>query len=317
MLAAVLMISLVLYALSAGADFGGGVWELFSTGPRKEQQRSLISGALAPIWEANHVWLVLVVVLLFVAFPSAFAALSISLHIPLTLMLIGVVLRGTAFTFRHYDPLGEADPRVRRWNLQFAIASMVTPVMLGVCVGAVASGRVMTRNYVDSWLHGFPFALGLFTLALFAFLAATYLTLESDDPALQDDFRRRALFTALVMAGLGWICRGLAPHLTIPLSMEILVALLGLGAVLSLWLRRFWLARALAALQVTSILWGWGLAQFPYLLPPDPRTGAPGLTFAMAAAPTSVLQAMLVALAVGGLLLLPAFVYLYRVFKRL
>lgn len=313
MLAAVLMISLVIYALTAGADFGGGVWDLLSWGPRRKQQRDLIARALAPIWEANHVWLVLVVVLLFVAFPSAFAALMISLHIPITIMLIGIVLRGTAFTFRHYDPLGDADPRMQRWSVQFAAASVVTPIMLGVCVGAVANGRILSRNFTDSWMHPFPFALGLFTLALFAFLAATYLTLETDDPELQNDFRKRALATTVVMAGLGWLCRSLAPHLFIPVSIEVLVGLIGLLALGSLWQRRYWLARALAALQVTTILWGWGLAQYPYILPA--REG-PGLTFHMAAAPTSVLQAMLAALVVGGALLLPSFVYLYRVFKR-
>lgn len=314
LLAATLMISLVLYALTAGADFGGGVWDLLSWGPRKKQQQQLIARAMAPIWEANHVWLVLVVVLLFVAFPSAFAALMISLHIPLTIMLIGIVLRGTAFTFRHYDPLGEGDPRMRQWSVQFAVASIVTPIMLGVCVGAVANGHIMSRNFIDSWMHPFPFVLGFFTLAQFAFLAATYLTLETDDPELQNDFRLRALGSAVAMCLLGWLCRSLAPHLPVPLPIEVLTGVLGLLTVACLGLRRYWLARALAALQVTTILWGWGLAQYPYLLP---NVGdAAGLTFHMAAAPTSVLRAMLTALGVGALLLLPSFLYLYRVFKR-
>ena len=309
LLATALMVSLILYALTAGADFGGGVWDMLSGGARKSEQRHLIARALAPIWEANHVWLVLVVVLLFVAFPSAFATLMIWLHIPLTIMLVGIVLRGTAFTFRHYDPLGETDPRMQRWSLQFAAASVMTPIMLGVCVGAVASGRVPGTTFTDSWWHGFPVALGFFTLALFAFLAACYLPLETDDPALQDDFRKRALGAAVVTALLGWLCRGLAPHLPIPLGIEILVAVIGVLAVGSLWTRRYWLARSMAALQVVTILWGWGLSQFPYILPPT-------LTFHGAAAPRSVLQVMLTALGVGGVLLVPSFLYLYRVFKR-
>ncbi len=317
-LAAVLMIALVIYALTGGADFGGGVWELFSYGPRKAGQRQVIAGALAPIWEANNVWLVLVVVMLFVAFPRAFAVLSIALHIPLTLALLGIVFRGSSFTFRHYDPEGEADRRTRRWGLQFAVASVLTPIMLGVCVGTVVSGRAVTEqgapgSFLHSWLHPFPACMGLFTLALFAYLAATYLTLETEDRGLQDDFRARALVAAGACCLLAFVGRTLAPRLLVPLelpiSLEILTGLVGLGAVACLWQRRFWLARALAALQVVCVLWAWGVAQFPYLVPP-------ALTFHGTAAPTAVLRMMIGALALGAFLLLPSFVYLYRVFKR-
>ena len=119
----VMIAALVLYALGAGADFGGGVWDWFASGPRAQRQRDLISQAIGPIWEANHVWLILVVVLLFVAFPPVFAAMSIALHIPLAVMLVGIVLRGSAFVFRSHDV--QTDDVQRRWSRLFAVGSIV------------------------------------------------------------------------------------------------------------------------------------------------------------------------------------------------
>src|SRR3954453_19851471 len=138
LLAAVMLAALILYALLAGADFGGGVWDLLSIGPRAKAPRALISHALAPVWEANHVWLILVVVVLFTAFPPAFAAVTTGLHLPLSVMLVGIVLRGSAFTFLHYDA---SERNRRRWGRAFALPSVATPVLLGVVVGALASGR--------------------------------------------------------------------------------------------------------------------------------------------------------------------------------
>ena len=126
LVALTLLVALVAYTLTGGADFGGGVWDLFATGPRKAQQRALIEQALAPIWEANHVWLILIVVVLFVALPDAYAAISTALHIPLVLLLIGVVLRGAAFVFRQYDP--RPGVGARRWRKVFATASLLTPI---------------------------------------------------------------------------------------------------------------------------------------------------------------------------------------------
>jgi len=322
-LAGVLMVSLNLYALGAGADFGGGVWDMLASGPRQRAQRDTIVHAIGPIWEANHVWLILVIVVLFVAFPVAFAAIGTALHIPLTVMLIGIVLRGSAFAFRSYG--GEDDAMQRRWGRTFAMASVVTPVMLGVCAGAVASGAIRVRDgrvltdFVSAWRAPFPFAIGLFTLALFAFLAAVYLTLETDDPDLRSDFRRRALLAAVavgamalvsfLLAGTGApsIRRGLARQWW-SLPFQMVTGLVAVGAIAALWARRFPLARGLAMTQVTLILWGWGLAQFPFLIEPD-------LTFESAAAPGSVLRPLLAALAAGVVVLGPALAYLFRVFK--
>src|SRR5947209_4342744 len=140
LIAGIMMVALNAYVLLAGADFGGGVWDFLARGSRSREVRDVISHALAPIWEANHVWLILVIVLLFTCFPVAFSTIAIMLHIPLTLMLIGIVLRGSAFIFRSYG--SDHDAAQLRWGRVFAIASIVTPVLLGMCIGAVATGAV-------------------------------------------------------------------------------------------------------------------------------------------------------------------------------
>src|SRR5262245_28774394 len=203
LIAGAMMGSMTFYALLGGPDFGGAVCDLFASGPRKQGQRELIAEAIGPVWEANHVWLILVVVLLFTAFPPAFAAIATALHIPLTLMLIGIVLRGSAFTFRSYDK--RTDDVQRRWGRVFSMTSLITPVLLGVTVGAISSGGIRSEYsdfalaFVSPWLAPFPFAVGFFALALFAFLAAVYLTIEARDEALREDFRLRALASAVAV----------------------------------------------------------------------------------------------------------------------
>jgi cytochrome d ubiquinol oxidase subunit II len=322
----VMIVSLVLYALGAGADFGGGVWDWFASGPRAKRQRELIAHAIGPIWEANHVWLILVIVLLFMAFPPAFAAISIALHIPLAVMLVGIVLRGSAFVFRSYDV--QTDDVQLRWSRLFAVGSIVSPIMLGVCVGAIASGSIRVHvdtgavetNFISQWLRAFPFAIGFWTLALFAFLAAVYLTNETEDEELREDFRRRALAAGFAVALLALVSfilaeRG-APLVRHGLSKEwwsipfqIATGLISVSALAAVWKRRYRLARMLAMAQISFIIAGWGLAQFPLLIGPD-------LTFTNAAAPENVLRALVKALTAGAILLFPSLWYLYRIFKN-
>src|ERR1700730_10125226 len=203
LVAASLAGALVLYALTGGADYGGGVWDLLARGPRALAHRKLIAHAIGPIWEANHVWLILVVVVLFTAFPPAFARLSIVFHIPLSIALVGIVLRGCAFAFRHYHGHGEdhvPDEWEWRWGRLFAIASLMTPVVLGTVVGGIYAGRARAdAGFLYGWLGLFPAAVGVFTLSLFAYLAAMYLTIESaDQPELQEHFRTKALWSGAV-----------------------------------------------------------------------------------------------------------------------
>jgi len=323
-LAAVLALSLNAYVLFGGADFGGGVWDLLASGPRRERQREVIAHAIGPIWEANHVWLILAIVLTFTCFAPVYARLGTILHIPLTLMLVGIVLRGSAFTFRTYDTRGDAAQR--HWGRVFASASVITPVLLGVSIGAVASGRVrpvdsggFVSQFVLPWLTPFALSVGLLTLALFAFLAAVFLTMETHDPELCEDFRRRALGAGVVVF-LACSLVLLLSHNAAPLVRAGLMAsswalplhlATGVSAVavlVALWFRRFWLARLAVGLQVSLIFWGWALAQYPILVPPD-------LTIANSAAPDSTLRLVLIVLGVGGAVLLPSLWYLFQVFK--
>ena len=329
LLAGIIFVALNAYALLGGADFGGGVWDLLAAGPRKERQQQLIAEAIGPVWEANHVWLILAIVLLFTCFPPAFARLGTLLHIPLSLVLIGIVLRGSAFTFWRYGGGGHGDPAQRHWGVTFAVASLVTPLLLGTTVGAIASGAVgdegrgmgdgFVGTYVRPWLNPFTLSVGLFALVAFAFLAAVYLTLEAEERELREDFRARALgsgaalflaaalvlllsarYAPLVRDGLifaGW---------AVPLHGFTAVA--AITALAALLRRRWRVARFAAAVQVSLILWGWALSQYPYLLPPN-------LTIADAAAPAVTLRLALGALVLGAAVLLPSLAYLFRVFK--
>jgi cytochrome d ubiquinol oxidase subunit II len=326
-IAGIVVISLNAYVLLAGADFGGGVWDLFASGSRRRDQRALVTEAIGPVWEANHVWLILALVLLFSCFPAAFAHLSIRLHITLSLALIGIVLRGSAFAFRSYG--GPRDDVQETWGRLFSIASVVTPVLLGMAVGAVAAGTIGEEGrgkgegfialYVSPWLNLFAFSVGVFALACFAYLAAVYLTLESDDRALQDDFRRRGIAAGLAVMVTGIIAlalsRGVAPSLAQGLlgapwasPLHLLTGLAALGGLAALWFRRWRWARIAAAGEVSLILWGWAFGQYPYLVPPE-------FSIDGSAAPRVTLELALAAVAVGGLVLFPSLYYLFKVFK--
>jgi cytochrome d ubiquinol oxidase subunit II len=326
LLGGTIMAALCLYAIFGGADFGGGVWDLFASGPRKAEQRALIEKAIGPIWEANHVWLILAVVLLFSAFPTAFAAISIALHVPLTLFLIGVVFRGSAFTFRAYDDRG--DHRQKRWGLLFSLASVASPVLLGVLAGTVASGEIhvtdgiVTSGYFSPWLRPFPFVVGLFALALFAYLAAVYLTAEADaagSPELMEDFRRRALIAGVAVGAVALLAFGLsfgsAPRIRAGLTerpwtwpLHLATAVSATTAFFALWKRKPALARFAVVAQTTLILLGWAASQYPYLL-------VPSHTLTSAAANPRTQELLLIALAAGSALLFPSLYVLYRVFK--
>jgi cytochrome d ubiquinol oxidase subunit II len=323
LVAGIMLISLTIYVLSGGADYGGGVWDLLSFGPRAQAQRNTIAKAIAPIWEADHVWLILVIVILFTAFPQAFAAITTGLHIPIMLMLIGVVLRGSAFTFRHYGT--PDDEKKHHWGLIFAVSSLITPIFIGIVVGAISAGNIFVggrdfmQTYVWPWLGPFPIAVGVFALSLFSFLAAVYLAQESDDRELQNDFRKRALASGAFVGVMALVVFLLsaegAPSIRHALTarpwtwpLHIATAFTAVGAFIFLWQKRFRLAVICAAAQVTLIVWGWAFAQYPYLV-------APTLTIFNAAAPAITLKLLLAALIAGALFLFPAFYYLFWVFK--
>jgi cytochrome d ubiquinol oxidase subunit II len=321
--AGALLIALTVYLLTGGADYGAGVWYLFARGARAGAHRALIERALAPIWETNHVWLIVVLVLLFTAFPPAFSAIVIGLHIPLTLLLVGIVMRGAAFAFRYSDvPFGALHAQ---WERLFALASLLTPFWLGIVLGTIASGLSAASDgfvatFVNPWLHVFPVLVGLLTVTLVSYLAAVYLAVEAEDDGLREDFRWRAIAAGLAVSVLDETVL-LAARRGAPLAWDALTgtawgavvqfatAAAGLAALVFLWQRRFRWARLCAAGQVTVTLWAWAYAQFPYIVPPS-------LTIYSAAAPAPTLQWLLFALGAGAVVLFPSLWYLLRVFKQ-
>ncbi|NJD61829.1 MAG: cytochrome d ubiquinol oxidase subunit II [Deltaproteobacteria bacterium] len=317
-----ILASLILYALLGGADFGGGVLNLYRREPRAAARRLLVARAIGPVWETNHIWVIIAVVVLFTAFPRAYAVISTSLFLPITLMLAGIVLRGAAFAFHHYHPHGEEGQD--RWERIFAGASLLTPLLLGAIVGAVASGDIGARDAATgiswAWLAPFPLAVGLLALAVFSFLAAVYLILETDELPLQEDFRSTALWSSWGVAVLLLVVLLLARrgateffHSLLgrgwSVGIVFLAASAALGAHVSLLRRAYGLARVCAAAQAALILAGWGGAQYPFLV-------RPGLSIPATAAPAATLRLILIALAAGAFFLFPAIFLLFRVFKR-
>jgi len=322
--AGLIMVAVNAYVVLGGADFGAGVWDLLARGPRAAAQREAIAERIGPIWEANHVWLIFVVVLLFSCFPPVVAHLSVVLHIPLTVMLIGIVLRGSAFTFRAYDSTDSAVQR--QWGRIFAVSSTITPVLLGMCVGALVSGALavpteasFVARFITPWWSAFTLTIGGLGLAVFAFLAAVYLTVEVQDAGLAEDLRAMALSAALAVglfAALGlWFGRNTLTATTRALltnpaaiALQLVTGAAAVTAIGALLTRRYRLARTAAVVQVSGIVWGWGLAQFPALVP--------GVhTIASAAAPTVTLRLVLIGVAGGMVVLVPSLWYLLRIFK--
>jgi cytochrome d ubiquinol oxidase subunit II len=321
MVAGLALITLTAYTLLGGADFGGGVWDFFARGPRAGEQRAAIARAMGPVWEVNHIWLIFLVVLLFTAFPLAFSTVSIALFVPLNLALLGIILRGAAFAFSAHGA-DEAGPQ-HAWAWAFGSASVITPVLLGMCLGAVSAGTIrvvdgqVQANYWTNWLSPLSWACGALALALFAYLASVYLTLETEGD-LREDFRRRTLIAGGVVVAIAVVLLPLlaleAPRLAERLLSLQSLPLILLGAALalaSLWAvltRRFFIARVTAAGEVTMLLWGWALAQYPYIVYPD-------LTIENAAAPDSTLGFVLLSLIPGVVLVVPSMIFLFSVFK--
>ncbi len=289
---------------------------------RGKRQRDLIEHSIGPVWEANHVWLIFVLVVLWTAFSGAFVSVTTTLYVPLTLAAFGMIARGAAFAFRKsVTGLG-----MRRFlGAAFALSSLVTPYFLGAVVGGVASGRVppgiAAGDVVSSWVNPTSALGGVLAVLVCAYLAAVFLCADArragaDD--LADGFRLRALGTAAVtgVVGLGgfFVLQADAPLLFAGLTgrglpVVVLSVLAGLAAIVLLVLRRFAAARIASALAVATILLGWAAAQYPYVLPP-------ALTIEEAARGRATLIAMLVVLIGGSVILVPALVYLYALFQR-
>jgi cytochrome d ubiquinol oxidase subunit II len=325
LLAAVMLVAATLYAVLAGADFGVGLVE-----PLVDRRgRDRIDVALSPVWEANHVWLVLLAVLAFVGFPALYTVLSTYLHVPLMLVLLGIVARGTAFTFRHYDP----DPGALRplYSWVFRAASFLTPLFLGIIVATTASGKLVAapeigfyQAFIAPWNTLFAWTTGLFVCALFAFegaalLAAEYAPHGGDEPLPYLRLARALHGLAILLGALVFVAAYVerAPFFAAMLARPASIACLVLATLLvPVVARAFargrpWLLRLATGAQVALVFSGFVAAQLPVLV----RIAPHDVRFPDAAAPDATLEALLLAVAIGLVAIVPALVYLLRVFK--
>jgi cytochrome d ubiquinol oxidase subunit II len=320
-----LAVALILYVTLAGADFGAGVWEFNLFFRPSPAERKLIDRAIAPVWEANHVWLIFVIVVVHTAFPLVFAALSRALFMPLLLASAGIVLRGAGFVLRYYGDDGSR-PHFH-WSVVFALASVLAPFFLGAAVGAVASGELpidsdgrFSGHYLTGWINPLSVFMGFFMVGLCAYLAAVYLCRDAWRESQADQaevWRKRAIAVGVVVgllafAGLALVAvdvpalRGNLLSRGWPLIL--LSAITGFGALAALLVRRFTLAVTLAAVAVATLIAGWMVAQYPLLVPPH-------LTISTASASHQTLVAMAWCVAAGTSVLAPSFVWLLVLFK--
>jgi cytochrome d ubiquinol oxidase subunit II len=321
--AGVLWIGATLYAVFGGADVGAGLWALLSgRSERGRRARALVDWAIGPVWEANHVWLIFALVVLWTGFSVAFGAVMSTLFIPLSLAALGIVLRGSGFAFHKLARRGQYRRLAERL---FGLFSLLTPFFMGTAVGAIASGRVPVGNAagdpVTSWLNGVSLLTGALFVATSAYLAAVFLITDArraGDPDLERYFADRALIAALVagaiaLAGL-FVYRADARFIYDGLTNEglplaIASAVCGLGVLALLWRGGRRGTRPLAIGAVVLVIWAWGVAQHPYLLPES-------LTIAGGAADGETLTGILIVFGVAVAVVLPALAFLYTLAQR-
>ncbi len=320
--ALILWVGVTLYAVFGGADFGAGFWDLTAGGAsRGRRPRALIDAAIGAVWEANHVWLIFCLVVLWTGFPEAFASIMTTLFIPLSLAALGIVARGSGFAFVRVS----TRLSVRRvYGATFAISSVITPFFLGAVAGAVASGRVPTDGQgdpIDSWVTSTSMLGGVLAVVVCSYLAAVFLVHEArrrGDEELESYFRVRAIGAALVagvvsVAGI-WILEDDAPRLhdrllDQALPLVIISTLLGLAALVALVRDKPRIARVSAAGAVVAVIGGWGVAQYPYLL-------GTHLTIDQAAAPGSTLAWIVAVFVIALVTVIPSLMLLYALDQR-
>jgi cytochrome bd ubiquinol oxidase subunit II len=321
--AVVLFFGVTAYAVFAGADFGAGFWDLIAGGAdRGAKPRALVDHSIGPVWEANHVWLIFCLVVLWTGFSEAFASITLTLFVPLTLAALGIVLRGSSFAFRKSVFVTRER---RRYGAIFATSSVLVPYCLGAVAGAIASGRVpaggKSGDWWSSWVNPTSILGGVMAVVVCAYLAAVYLTSDArrfDQPDMVDYYRTRASIASVVAGVVAFVsifvlradARYLFDGLTSrALPLVIISALCGFGSLRMLQRGSSRIARPLAIGAVASIVIGWGVAQWPYLLPQT-------LKVSQAAAPDATLETILVVFVVAAVTILPSLGLLYYLDQR-
>ncbi|MEO6002450.1 MAG: cytochrome d ubiquinol oxidase subunit II [Opitutus sp.] len=319
--------SLLLYVVLGGSDFGAGIIELLPAGRLRDAQKQVINRAMGPVWEANHMWLILIVVILFMGFPTIFTTLMVALHIPMLALLVGIVVRGTAFTFRHYDAVQKI-PSQRVYTLLFGVSSLWTAFWLGIIAASLNRGTIDPTSrdvwtaYIAPWWGAYPVTVGVFVACIYAFLASIYLVGETDNGELQRRFiRLGAWFNVLVfLVGALVFLASLGERRPLPAAFlqdpkKLAVIVLATVLFVALWVlisqRRPMLTRIVAAGQAALILLGWYLLYAPNAV----LTTQGPLSFYVEAAPAATLRQLVIALVVGSIFIFPSLIFLLRVFK--
>ena len=314
----------IAYVVLGGADFGAGVWDLLASGPTARRQHQFISKVLGPVWEANHVWLIFLLVGLMNIFSSAFAIFMSALFVPLMLALLGIVLRGAGFIFRTHT-LREEDLFTRLWSRVFSLSSLLTPFFLGAAAAAVAGGQIhisgdSSSQLLIGWISPFSLTVGIMAVLQCATIAAVYLAAEAR-AIHEDDFaasyRLKALVSGILTSAMGlvciylsiaqapWLWQGLLTHAW---PYAIAAILSGSLVLLTLVQHKYRLASLFVILETALMLFSWGIAQYPYILPPT-------LTIEQAANAPQVVTTLLVVIVIGMLIVIPSLLFLFRVFK--
>lgn len=324
-----LLASLFLYALLGGADFGAGILEFVSPGGKDKRFRELASKAIAPVWEANHIWLIIALVILFYAFPDAHVLLATRLHLPMILMLVGILLRGSAFTYRYYDV--QQDPKTfKLFSALYHVGSLMVPLFFGIMLATMAGGTmapesasITVADYFVSWIRPFPFFTGFFVISVFAFLAAAFLQGETKDPDLLSLLDKMLMQAVLAMLICGFLAL-ISAFFYAPLFMNMVfkgwvgpASFIVGSALLPVYFylkksRRTWLTRAWASILLFMILMGFLGVMFPnFIVFADGSV----LTLRSSAAPQVVFDTLAVALLAGSMVMFPALYWLLYVFK--
>jgi len=321
--AVVLFLGIVAYAIFGGADFGAGFWDLVAGGAeRGKRPRAIVQHSIGPVWEANHVWLIFVLVVLWTGFPEAFSSITLTLFVPLSLAALGIVLRGSGFAFRKEVFRTSSQ---RNFGAAFALSSVLVPFCMGAVAGAIASGQVPAGGTAgdpwSSWLNATSILGGVLAVAVCAFLAAVFMVWDAtrlEDPEMVEYFRVRAIATSVVAGFIAlvgivvlhddarYVFDGLMSR---ALAFVIISALCGIGTLVLLVRQSHFVARLLAMGAVASVVIAWGVAQWDYMLPTS-------LTVSQAAAPDPTLVTILIVFAIAAVVILPSLGLLYMLDQK-
>ena len=322
-----LLVSVYLYCLLGGADFGACIIELTTREDSKERTRILVTKAMAPMWEANHMWLIIAVVILFNAFPSVYSQIATSLSIPLVLLLIGIVLRGCAFTFRHYDAIKDFSQEI--YSNIFTYSSLIVTFFFGLIVGSLVSGKITTNptsfidGYINPWFNLFSISTGVFLCCLFPFIASIYLIGDTNDRDIRAEYIKKskhANLAAFIGGGLVFLSAWADNNGFIQLFLSHIISVIFIIAATitlpSLWRSvesgSVWIPRIIAGSELFFIIGAFYAAYFPEIVV---MKHGENLTLFNSAAPEITLKYLGWALLIGSLIIFPILIYLIKIFK--